>query len=119
MDQKQVMILAALGIGAYYLMGNMKGIPQFKNMQGQIITSIQCGNSVVFDVPGYSMVWLTRIKNGVQDFDGLYALPVPPYILNCSDDTGSYTLTAYALNPDNTKGVLIGQTNFTVIPQTT
>lgn len=109
-------VLALLAAGAYYMLSNTSAAnkPVFRNFSGQVITSIQCGNSVVFDVPGQTMIWLTRQKNGVQDFNGPYAVPAPPYILNCVDDVGSYVLTAYALNPDNTQGVLLGSTNFTV-----
>lgn len=112
----QTAIVALLAIGAWYFLSNKSSGPTFYNMSKQVITSIRCGNSIIFDVPGHSMVWLVRIKNGIQDTNGPYAVPIPPYILNCSTDVGTYNLTAYALNPDNTKGALIGSTTFTVQP---
>ena len=108
-------LIAVLVVGAYYLLTNMNsGKPTFYNMSKQVISTIACGNSVTFDVPGHSIVWLVRTKNGVQDTNGPYAVPIPPYVLNCSTDVGSYVLTAYVLNPDNTKGALLGSTTFTV-----
>lgn len=108
-------LLVALGVGAYFLLNGMNsGKPTFYNMSKQVITSIECGNSIIFDVPGHSMVWLVRTKNGVQDTNGPYAVPIPPYILNCSTDVGTYVIAAYVLNPDNTQGALLGSTTFTV-----
>lgn len=107
------MILAALAVGAYLLFNKGSG-PTYYNMQGQIITTIKCGNSITFDVPGNKLVWLTRAKNGVQDFDGLYAVPIPPYVLSCTTDVGVYDIAAYSINPDHTRGPLIGTTRFTV-----
>jgi hypothetical protein len=109
--------LILLGVGAYYLLsGNLTstGKPTFYNMSKQTITTIQCGGSVIFDVPGYTLVWLERTKNGVQDFAGPYAVPTTPYVMSCSTDVGSYTVTVFAINPDGSKGALLGSTPFTV-----
>lgn len=113
----QTAILALLAIGAYFLLNQQvasTGTPVFKNMSNQVISSIACGNSVIFDCPGYSMIWLTRTKNGVQDVNGPYAVPMPPYIMNCATDVGSYVLTAYQLTAANTQGALLGSVSFTV-----
>lgn len=111
----QTAIVALLAIGAWYFLGNAtSGKPTFYNMSKQAITTIACGNSIVFDVPGHSMVWLVGTKNGVQDVNGPYGVPAAPYILNCSTDVGNYVRTAYVLNPDNTPGALLGTTSFTV-----
>lgn len=115
----QTAVLALLAVGAYYLLSNQvssSGTPVFKTMAGSVVNTIQCGNSVIFDVPGYTLVWLVRTKNGVQDFSGPYAVPAPAYVMNCSTDVGSYTLTAYTITPSNTQGTLLGTTNFTVTP---
>jgi hypothetical protein len=110
------LLIAGLAIGAwYFLSGNTSG-PTYYNMNKQPITTIPCGNSIIFDVPGYTLVWLTRSKNGTVDFDGLFRVPIPPYILNCANDVGTYNVTAYAINSDQTKGALIGSTTFTVTP---
>lgn len=114
-----VAVLGLLAAGAYYLLNGTvanQGKPVFYNMSKQVITSIQCGNSVIFDCPGYSTIWLVRTKNGVQDFSGLYTVPAPPYIMNCSTDPGTYTLTAYAVAANGLQGALLGSTTFTVTP---
>lgn len=108
------LILVALAVGAYYFLFNKGSGPTYYDIKGNVITSIKCGNAITFDVPGNKLVWLTRVKNGVQDFNGPYAVPIPPYILSCSADVGNYTVTAYDINPDHSKGALIGTTNFTV-----
>lgn len=115
----QGMIVALLAVGAWYLLSNhaaTNGKPTFYNMNKQVINTIACGNSIIFDVPGFSQVWLTRTKNGVQDVNGPYAVPNPPYVLSCSNDVGSYVLTAYTLNADGSKGQILGTTPFTVTP---
>lgn len=115
----QGVLLALLAVGAYYLLSNGTGIgntgkPTYYNMQKQVINSIPCGQSITFDVPGYSEVWLTRTKNGVQDFNAPYAVPIPPYVLNCVTDVGTYVVTAYTLVNGTSKGQLLGSTTFTV-----
>ena len=124
--------LLAIAAGAYYLLSGSSsggpptstagtptntpsmGQPTFYNMAKQPISSIKCGASAIFDVPGYSLVWLDRTKNGVADFSGPYAVPAPPYVMSCSSDVGSYTITVYQLNADGSKGTLLGSTTFTV-----
>lgn len=109
------LMLVGLAVGAWWLLSNMGGSgPTYYNMQKQVITTIACGNSITFDVPGHTLVWLTRSKDGNVDFDGLFAVPIPPYVLSCVSDVGIYNVTAYAVNPDQSKGLLIGSTMFTV-----
>jgi hypothetical protein len=111
----KTILIALLAVGAYYLLsGNLSSKPTFFNMSKQAISTIVCGNSIIFDVPGQSMIWLDGTKNDIQDTSGPYAVPAAPYILNCSSDVGTYVRTAYELNPDGTKGALLGTTTFTV-----
>lgn len=110
-------LLIMLAVGAYYFLSTSKGIPTFRNMSGQAITEIVCGNSVTFDVSGYTKVWLSRLKNGQLDFDAPFVVPMPAYILNCSNDIGVYDLAVYEVDANDVKGKLIGQTKFTVLPQ--
>ena len=117
----QTAVLALLAVGAYFLLsGNLIGTgkPLFYNMSKQVITTIACGGSVIFDVTGYTnkLVWLVRMKNGVQDFAGLYTISPLPYVMNCSTDVGSYFVSVYTVNPDNSQGLLLGTTSFTVTP---
>jgi hypothetical protein len=116
MASNNALMIAAAAAAAWYFLFNKGSGPTYYNVNKQVITSIKCGNTIIFDVPGHSMVWLTRSRNGTVDFDGLYAVPIPPYILNCSNDVGTYHVTAYTINPDNSKGALIGSTTFTVTP---
>lgn len=116
MANTNVGLILLLGAAAYFLYFRKSAGPLYRNMQGQIITEITCGQSIVFDVPGYSRVWLSQLKDGVLNFDGPFDVPMPPYILNCSSETGVYEVAVYELNDDDTKGDLIGQSTFTVLP---
>jgi len=115
MNKKAGFLLAA-GAGALYLM-TRKGAPTFYNMNGQPITEIVCGNSMTFDVPGYSRVWMSQLKNGTLHYDGPFNLPMPPYVLSCSNDVGTYDIAVYVIDANDVKGELIGQTQFTILPQ--
>lgn len=119
------LMFGALAVGAYYLYSTMKGSPTYYNANGQAVTEIECGNSVSFDVPGYKQVWLSQLKNGQLNYDGIFpthqpALPMPLHVLNCATDIGVYDVAVYELTFDenNTaiKGKLIGQTKLTVVP---
>lgn len=110
-------ILVLLGIGAYYYLNYKKGKPTYRDINGNEITSITCGSSITFDVAGQSMVWLQRLKNGQLDFDAPFAVPMPAYVLNCATDVGVYDVAVYAIDANGAKGELLGQTQFTVVPQ--
>jgi hypothetical protein len=110
-------LLILLAVGAYYFLSASKGTIAYRNMNGQAITEITCGNSVTFDVSGYTRVWLQRLKNGTMDFDQPFDLPMPAYILNCVNDIGVYDVVAYEIDANGVKGALIGQTKLTVLPQ--
>lgn len=110
-------LLILLAVGAYYFLTTSKGTPTFRDMNGQAITEITCGNSITFDVAGYTQVWLQRLKNGQLDFDEPFAVPMAPYILNCQNDIGAYDIAVYEVDANGAKGNLIGQTKFTVLPQ--
>jgi len=86
-------------------------------IRGQVITQIMCGNTITFEVSGYTRVWLQRLKNGQIDYDAPFDLPMPPYILSCVNDTGVYDVAVYEIDANETKGKLIGQTKITVTPQ--
>lgn len=110
-------LLILLAVGAYYFLSTSKGTPTFRDMQGRGITEITCGNTITFDVAGYSQVWLQRLKNGTLDFDAVFDVPMAPYILACSTDVGVYDVAVYEVDATGVKGKLIGQTKFTVLPQ--
>lgn len=116
MAENKALMLGLLGVGAYYLISTMKGSPTFRNMQGQAINEIRCGNSVTFDVPGYTRVWLNRAKDGNLDYNQPFDLPMPPYVMSCSADVGVYDIVVYEIDANGNKGALIGQTKFTVLP---
>lgn len=113
---KNIVVIAALGVAAYYLLRGSGGGPVYRDMNGMPISEIRCGNSATFDVSGYESVWMDQLKNGNLNFSGIYALPMPAYIFNCSTDPGVYDVAVYALTEENLKGALIGQTRFTVLP---
>jgi hypothetical protein len=88
--------------------------PVFQDMNGTVVTSIACGQAYTFLVPGYNQVWLTMMKNGQKVFDGLFSVPMPSYVSSCASDPGTYQAIAY----DPTTGIVLGTTNFTVLPST-
>jgi hypothetical protein len=109
-------LIALIGAGVYYLLTRNAG-PIYRDINGRIITDIVCGNSITFDVPGYNKVWLSQLRNGQLVFDGPFDVPMPPYIVNCQNETGVYDIAVYKLvTPGDTKGELIGTTTFTVLP---
>ena len=95
--------------------GNTSG-PSYFDVNGNPITSIVCGGSFTFDVPGsgLSQVWLTILKNGTKTFDGLFGIPMPTYITTCANDVGNYQLIAY----DPNSGIVLGQTTMNILPAT-
>lgn len=122
MEANKGLMLGALAVGAYYLYSTMKGSPTYYNANGQAVTEIECGNSIAFDVPGYKRVWLSQLKNGQLNYDGVFPthqpeLPMPLHVLNCATDIGVYDVAVYELDENDEKGKLIGQTKFTVVPQ--
>jgi hypothetical protein len=88
------------------------GGPAYMDLNGNPITSVICGGSYTFDVPGYSAVWLIIQKNGVQVFSAQFPLPMPSYMSSCSDNVGYYLVSAYDLQT----GQLIGTTQLTILP---
>lgn len=109
-------LFVLVGVGAYYLLTRNAG-PIYRDINGRIIKDIVCGSTITFDVPGYNRVWLSQLKNGQLIFDAPFDVPMPPYILNCQNETGQYEIAVYKLeSPGDIKGELIGQTTFTVLP---
>lgn len=95
--------------------GGIRGLraisgPQFQDTNGNVISTIACGQSYIFDVPGYSSVHLVLTKNGLPDFDGGFNVPMAPYLANCMTDPGTYVATAY----DQSSGANLGTTTFVV-----
>lgn len=88
--------------------------PVFQDVSGNIITSIPCGGTYTFTVPGYEgkNVWLTMWHDGVKGFDGLFPIPMYPYTSNCVSEPGAYQAVVY--DPDT--DIVIGQTTFSVVP---
>lgn len=117
MDKKKIGLLA-VGAGALYLLTKKSG-PTFSDMNGASITTALCGSSATFDVPGYKRVWMSQLKNGQLNFDGPFDLPMPAYVFSCSNDVGTYDIAVYEIDANDVKGKLIGQTQFTVLPQPT
>lgn len=88
------------------------GGPVYLDTNGNPITSIQCGGSYTFDVPGSGLtqIWLTLFKNGTKTYDGLFPVPMPSYVTTCENDIGQYQAVAY----DPTSGISLGQTTMTI-----
>jgi hypothetical protein len=95
------------GLGAYYL----------KN--GQPTSTYYVGETMGFNVPGYSQVWLTQVQNGSPQYNGPFNVPMPPYVLQ-SRDIGTFAATVYELTPQGKQGKLIGTDTVQVLatPQT-
>jgi len=113
MDGKKAALLIA-GAGALYYLATQTGGPTYYNMDGQPITDALCGSSATFNVPGYTRIWLSLLKDKTLNFDGPYDLPMPAYIFSCSTDVGVYDVAVYEIDANDQKGKLIGQTTFTV-----
>ena len=90
--------------------------PVFTDTSGNPITSIPCGGSFGFDVPGSGLtqIWLRQYKDGVKGYDGPFTIPMAAYASTCPADVGKYQNMVY----DITTGVLLGQANFQVLPAT-
>ena len=85
----------------------------FKN--GIPVTQITVGDTVTYNVPGYSQIWLYQLKNGVQQFNGVYSVPVT--YTYTAQDVGHYDSYAYDLTgPNQTFGNLIEQSAEDVVP---
>lgn len=81
--------LAGLDLGAT--------APRFAEVNGQTVTSIPCGIPYIFEVPGYSRVWLKLTKDGVVTFDGEFDVPMPSYTSVCGTDPGYYVAEVFDL----------------------
>lgn len=76
----------------------------------------KCGQTIVFDIPGYQQIWLTQYQNGVLVYDGIYNLPAAPYQLKCNDDVGTFQGTAWELI-NGQKGNVVATWTFQINPQ--
>ena len=90
------------GLGAYYL----------KN--GQPTSTYYVGDTMGFNVPGYSQVWLTQVQNGSPQYNGPFNVPMPAYVLQ-SRDIGTFQATVYELTPQGKQGKLIGTDSVQVL----
>lgn len=88
------------------------GAVMFKDLNGNVITQIPCGQAYTFDVPGYSNVWLVVVKDGVTTFDSSYAVPMPAYTADCGTDPGHYEIVAREIGT----GVEIGRATLDILP---
>ena len=70
------------------------GGARFFDLQGNTITSIQCGQAYMFEVPGYTDVWLTVTKDGNVTYDSGFSVPMPAYTADCTTDPGHYEVIA-------------------------
>lgn len=66
-------------------------------VNGAARDSAMCGDTIVFDVPGYAEVWLTQYQNNTLQYDNRYTVPSPPYKLSCPQDVGIFVGKAYEL----------------------
>jgi hypothetical protein len=94
------MYFAGLG-GIYYL----------KN--GQPASSYVVGDTMGFNVPGYSQVWLEQTQNGNPQYTGVFNLPMAPYVLQ-SRDVGAFNASVYEYK-NGVKGRLIGTDSVQVL----
>ena len=85
--------------------------PVFKDASGNPISSIVCGGTYSFDVPGRSQIWLTMLRNGTKVFDSLFNVPITHTAQCGTDEIGQYQVFAY----DPPSGMLIGQTTFSIL----
>jgi len=94
------------GLGAYYL------------KDGQPVSVLHVGDTMGFNVPGYSQIWLDNKQNGVTQYSGPFTLPMPLYTL-LPRDAGVFQATVYELTPQGTKGKAIGADSIQVLTATT
>ena len=73
------------------------------------------GDSLVFDIPGYTNIWLTQYQNGVLQYDGPEALPTAPLQLTDPPDLGTFQGTAYEVI-NGQKGAQIASWTFQINP---
>lgn|SRR5262249_12903936 len=66
-------------------------------VNGAARDSAICGDTIVFDVPGYAEVWLTQYQNNTLQYDNRYTVPSPPYKLSCPQDVGIFVGKAYEI----------------------
>jgi hypothetical protein len=96
-----------------YLGGNPFGLGLYYLKNGQTVSQFTVGDSMMFNVPGYSEVWLDQTQNGATQFSGVMPLPMGPYTL-LPRDVGSFAATVYEVK-NGGKGKLIGSDSATVV----
>jgi hypothetical protein len=91
---------------------------EFFNAQGQVITSILCGQPYTLDIPGHppGQVWLRQFKNQQPQYEGPFTIPMAPYTSNCKTEVGVYHNDFFELAADGTRGAYIGSVQFSVLP---
>lgn len=102
------------GLGA----GTVPYTPGFFDMHGNPISRIPCGTPYTFQIPGYPQpqIWLDQTFNGKPGYSGALAVPMAPFTSDCSSEVGTYLNTVYTLNPDGSRGQLIGSVDVTIEP---
>src|SRR5215831_21286643 len=106
-------LLSILATDSYGQGSSFSAQAQYFFINGDPISSIVCGGSFVFNVPGSGLnqIWLTVYKNGAKTFDGLFAIP-HSYATNCANDVGYYQMTA----SDPSSGAVLGQATMLIVP---
>jgi len=94
------------GLGVYYL----------KN--GQPASVLYVGDTMGFNVPGYSSIWLEQTQNGTTQYSGPFNLPMAPYTL-LPRDAGNFQASIYELTAAGTRGKLIGTDSIQVLAAAT
>jgi hypothetical protein len=91
-------------------LGQAQG-PRYTDVNGQPISSIVCGGTYSFDVPGHNHVYLIQVKNGQEIWRGSFPLPMSKYTSTCANDVGAYVSTVY----DLTTGQNLGSASMNVL----
>src|SRR5262245_59832107 len=87
-------------------------LPVF-SIQGVPVTTAHVGDTITFDVPGQSQIWLYQTKDGHVQWNAAYAVPSAYTLLPV--DVGHYQTYAYQLQ-GGTYGALLGATSIDILP---
>ena len=89
-------VLAALA-GSFFVGYSANAAPIFYKVPGFPVSSIICGDTYTFDVPGYTTVWIKEWKAGNLIYDKQLNVPKALYSI-CNSSEGTYILEAYTTN---------------------
>ena len=111
-----LVVLAALA-GSFFVGYSANAAPIFYKIPGFPTSSITCGDTYTFDVPGYTTVWLKEWKgSGNLVYNAQYNVP-STYTSVCNKDEGNYSVEVYITDyftgqPDQP----LGTTSLTINP---